>query len=432
VSDEEVGGLIVRRVAVVAVVFALVAGACTGGDDQSDAGSDGSVTLSLWIFEGEETFLPALKKAFEKENPNVTLKITDIPEDSYVTKMDTALAAGSPPDIGWVYERRWLKAGRVLPLDDVIEANQIDLSALNENALAGCSYEGNIYCLGSYTGAVMLFYNKDLFDEAGLDYPSATKPMSIDEYADIAAQLTKPNEDLSKHVFGGTANPPFWWEDTGTHFSEDGRTIEGFVNDSSTVHTYDVLTTMVRDHVAPSESDFQFFGNTEILATGQLAMSITDNVEAIPLLERAGVRWGAAPTPAEEAGQSPFVSAWTDQFGVFEGSDNPEAAKEFIAFLSTEGNRLRSERDDALPLDSTIAEETDWAGKSDGRREALEVVQLAEGEPFIPGFFDVTGPLWDSFALVVEGEMTAQEALDEVAPDLQTRLDRAWQTWEDT
>jgi hypothetical protein len=34
--------------------------------------------------------------------------------------------------------------------------------------------------------------------------------------------------------------------------------------------------------------------------------------------------------------------------------------------------------------------------------------------------------------LVVEGEMTAQEALDEVAPDLQTRLDRAWQTWEDT
>ncbi len=195
---------------------------------------------------------------------------------------------------------------------------------------------------------------------------------------------------------------------------------------------YDVLTTMVRDKVAPSESDYQFFGNTEILATGQLAMSITDNVSAIPLLEKAGIDWGAAPTPVEEAGEAPFVSAWTDQFGVFEGSENPEAAKEFIAFLSTEGNRLRAEKADALPLDSTVAQETDWAGQSEGRLETLEVVKLAQDETFVPGFWDVTAPLWDSFALVVEDEMTAQEALDEAAPKMQESLDRAWQTWEET
>lgn len=419
------------RVSAVAVVIALMASGCMGGSESS-TGPNGPVTLSLWIFEGEETFLPALKKAFEREHPNITLNITDIPEDSYVTKMDTALAAGSPPDIGWVYERRWLKAGRVLPLDDVIESNQIDLSVLNQNALAGCRFEGNIYCLGSYTGAVMLFYNKDLFDKAGLSYPSATEPMSVDEYATLAAKLTQPNEDLAKHVFGGTATPPFYWVATGTHFSEDGRRIQGFVNDSSTVHMYDVLTKMVRDGTAPSESDFQFFGDTEILATGQLAMSITDNVEAIPLLERADVDWGAAPTPAEEAGQPAFVSAWTDQFGVFAGSENPDAAKEFIAFLSTEGNKLRSKRDDALPLDSTVAEETNWTGESAGRHETLEVVKLADAEPFVPGFWDVTGPLWDSFALIVEGEMTAQQALDEAAPKMQDSLDRAWQTWEDT
>ncbi len=117
--------------------------------------------------------------------------------------------------------------------------------------------------------------------------------------------------------------------------------------------------------------------------------------------------------------------------GVFEGSENPEAAKEFIAFLSTEGNQLRAEKGDALPLDSTVAEETDWAGESEGRAETLEVVKLAEDEMFVPGFWEVTNPLWDSFALVVEGEMTAQEALDEAAPKMQESLDRAWQTWED-
>lgn len=418
------------------MVFVMMASGCTGdsepGSGPSGVAPSGPVTLSLWIFEGEEEFLPALKEAFETEHPNITLKITDIPEDNYVTKMDTALAADSPPDIGWVYEPRWMKAGRVLPLDDVIASNHIDMSVLNQNALSGCIYEGTTYCLGSYTGAVMLFYNKDLFDKAGLPYPSATMPMSIDEYASVAEQLTQPNEDLSKHVFGGSADPPFWWADTGTHFSEDGRTIDGPVNDAPTVHMYDVLTTMVRDKVAPSESDYQFFGNTEILATGQLAMSITDNVTAIPILEKAGVNWGAAPTPVEEAGEPAFVSAWTDQFGVFEGSDNPEAAKEFIAFLSTEGNRLRAEKADALPLDSRVAEETDWAGESEGRLETLEVVKLARDETFVPGFWDVTSPLWDSFALIVEDEMTTQEALDEAAPKMQESLDRAWQTWEET
>jgi hypothetical protein len=93
---------------------------------------------------------------------------------------------------------------------------------------------------------------------------------------------------------------------------------------------------------------------------------------------------------------------------------------------------LRAERADALPLDSTVAESTDWAGQSEGRRDTLEVVKLSQSETFVPGFWDVTAPLWDAFALVVEDEMTAEEALDDVAPEMQDSLDRAWQTWEET
>jgi hypothetical protein len=85
-----------------------------------------------------------------------------------------------------------------------------------------------------------------------------------------------------------------------------------------------------------------------------------------------------------------------------------------------------------MSLDLTVAEELGWAEESAGRREALEVMALSHPDIFVAGFWDVTDPLWDSFALVVEGDMTAQEALDEVAPQMQERLDRAWQTWEDT
>jgi multiple sugar transport system substrate-binding protein len=255
--------------------------------------------------------------------------------------------------------------------------------------------------------------------------------MSVDEYASLAAQLTQPSEDLSKRVWGGEAATPYWWMDTRTHFSDDGRTTIGYVNDAPTVHMYEVLTGMVRDGYAPSESQFQSLGTTEILATGQLAMSITDNASAIPMLEDAGIPWGVAPLPVEQAGDEPFVSSWTDMWGVFSSSANVEAAKQFVAFVGTTGNELRVEVGNAVSLDLTVAEELDWAGKSEGRQEALEVMALAHPGIFVAGYWDVTDPLWDEFSLVVEGDKTAQEALDEVAPEMQESLDRAWQTWED-
>ena len=171
-------------------------GMATGRTTDPAAQQGDRVTLDLWIFEGEETFLPALESAFEDANPDVDLKITEIPEDNYTTKIDTALAADSPPDIGFIVEPRWIKAGRMLPLDDVIESEGIDLSHLNQNAFEGCEYEGKIYCLGSYSAATMLFYNKDLFDAAGLAVPFVDG-VDVDRRVRVARRAAHPAERRS-------------------------------------------------------------------------------------------------------------------------------------------------------------------------------------------------------------------------------------------
>ena len=95
-----------------ALLLPLLAG---GGAGSPVAVAQEPVTLDIWIFEGEEQLLPALEEAFEAENPNVNVEITLIPEDQYVVKIDTAMAAGSPPDIGYLYDRRWVKAGKICP-----------------------------------------------------------------------------------------------------------------------------------------------------------------------------------------------------------------------------------------------------------------------------------------------------------------------------
>ncbi len=429
-----------RRLTALLIFLALISACGTAATNSGSPAQPAAapatgeqVTLSLWIFEGEEAFLPMLQEAFQAKYPNVTLEITQIPEDQYVTKIDTALAANDPPDIGFVYggQQRWLKAGKFLPLDDMLSAQNIKLSDYNANAMSlYCDYDGKTYCIGSYTGAVLLFYNKDMFDAAGLPYPSATEPMTVDQYAELIRKLVKPSDDINQRVWGGSAHSTYWYADWANNFSPDGKQAQGFLNDQATVHTYDVMAQLVRDGVAPSSSDMQQIGDTNLLSQKKVAMEITDNIVAIPLLEAQNIRYGAAPPPVEQAGDKPFIITWTDAFGVFSQSEHPQEAKDFLAFLATEGNKQRLEATDVVPLNTSLATQLNWGAKNDGRKEVLQALGTARPTVFVPGFYAITGPIGDAFNLIVEGQSSATDAMNEAALQVQDGLDKAWTTWD--
>lgn len=403
----------------------------TSGAEETVAApvSDEQVTLSIWAFEGESEFFATIIESFEEAYPNVDVVVTDIPEGEYTTKIETALLAGEPPDLGFIYEPKWVAAGHFLPLSDKLEPFNINIDDYNPGAMAANCIEGDeIYCIGTYTGAIMMFYNKDIFDAAGVEYPSSTEPMTMDEYVAMAKQLTKKGDSLEDSIWGADADIGVWWQDWRNFIGEEGRTVEGFVNDDATVHAFDLLAQLRADGSVLTGADQATLQGVDLLATGQLATSIIDNVIAIPLLENSEARWGAALTPVEQQGDSPWTSTWTDGFGVFSKAKNRDEAAEFVAFLAQEGNRLRLENGDA-PLNMTMMSE--WAGANEGRQEAVNVFAAARPNVFVPGYWDVVGPLWDAF----EGDMLedgrpAKEVLDEYAPMMQDTLDQAWETWE--
>lgn len=386
------------------------------------------VAISLWIFEGEEEFLPRLEEAFEEKNPNIDLQITEIPEDDYTVKIETALAAGAPPDIGFMFDLTWIKAGHFLSIDDMIESEGLNLDDYFQGALtAYCQYEGKTYCLGSYSGGMVLIYNKDMFDAAGLSYPSSTEAMTVDEYSTLATQFANQAENIEERIWGGSADTMLYWSDTRYLFSEDGRTVT--LNDPATVHAHQVLVDMVINGYAPSSSDYELISEEGIVSEGKLAMYITDNLYGFVAFENAGIRWGVAPLPVESEGDLPWVSSWTDAWAVFTNSAHPDEALKFIAFIATEGNRLRMEVG-ALPFNLKMADELDWAADNESRQETLQVMALSREPVFIPDFWGVIDPLWDAWEFMVSGEMTAQEAFDEAAIYVQENLDQAWETWE--
>jgi multiple sugar transport system substrate-binding protein len=317
-----------------------------------------------------------------------------------------------------------MKSGSVLPLGDTVNQYGINTDNMNQVALSECELDGQLYCLGSLTGSVVLLYNKDLFDAAGVAYPSADTPMTIDEYDAMSRALAASGER-----FGSAAGPPFTWGSRLTHFSADGKQTAGVVDDAATVHMYEVLAALGEDEISPLPAESELVSPADMLGTGDVAMAITDMEYGAIALASAGYKWGAAPPPVEQAGDDSFVFVGTDKYGVFKDGANTAAGKALVAYIATEGNRLRIEASDQPPLDASMLDQ--WAGDDPGRQEVVKVLSTST-EPglFVPGFWEVTAPLSDLFAQTANGEGEAGPAIADITPTLQERLDREWETWD--
>ena len=118
------------------------------------------------------------------------MKLVQVAGD-YDQKVQTMLAGGTAPDIMMIAENYQVYAAKnqVIPLDDMIKANNINMQERYSEDIANLmKYDGKQYGLTDRAGAMILYYNKDLFDKAGVAYP--TKGWTRDDLLNAAQKLT--------------------------------------------------------------------------------------------------------------------------------------------------------------------------------------------------------------------------------------------------
>jgi multiple sugar transport system substrate-binding protein len=408
--------------------------ACSSNGGGSEGEEGGPVTLDYWVFESgglAGQFLDQLKAEFEAKYPDVTLNITAYPEDNYGVKLDTAIAAGKEPDLVLVFGPEQMRAGLLLPIDDVVSDNGIDLSEyvpaiVEPGDEFSCNYEGKLYCLGSYAGSVQMLYNKDMFDAAGLEYPAAWPPMTPEQFIDDACKLT----DQAKVIWGGAASDPLAYVPFDMMFSADGKTATGYSNGPDFVHQVEVLASGYDRGCLPTANIMDpWEQGRDYFAQGKLAMVITD-FQDLDKVEKADINYGSTgvPTPT---GVEPYFFVWTDSVGVMASTDHPQEAKDFIGFLTTRGQEIRYQASGDLPLNLQTAKDVDWAQGVPGRQDGLEVLSHARPLVFVPDRWDVVAPYYDAWDLVIGGDKTAQQAMDDATPAIQENLDNAWRDWDE-
>ena len=119
---------------------------------------------------GNEETLNKMYEAFHEEYPNITVKIETIGYDDYFTQMQTRVAGGTAPDC---YELNIENFAAYANKGLLAEITGADTSAINQTALNAFNVNGKQYGLPESFSNVVLFYNKDLFDKAGVSYPTS-------------------------------------------------------------------------------------------------------------------------------------------------------------------------------------------------------------------------------------------------------------------
>ena len=194
-----------------AVMFLEVASvfAMGGGETSAESEYDRIVTTTVTATYLNETWFNTMNADFEAET-GIHVVVQPVPgdEDEYKAKINIDLMSGSNVDVvetlGPKDYSRQVSAGFFMPLNEVVEAADIDPYELY-GANLPVEDDGNYYALPFKQEMYCVFYNKAIFDEAGVPYPEG--PWTWDEYVETAQKLT----DKSKGIYGSFMNADLPW-----------------------------------------------------------------------------------------------------------------------------------------------------------------------------------------------------------------------------
>lgn len=308
---------------------ALIAVALAAGSVQAQTTVDYfSFTTSSDRFET----LEALIAVFEAENPGIRINYTTADFGSYFTKLQTDFAAGNAPDVFELnYETfvTFASRGTMLDLSPYMDASDVvDDSTFYQAALDAFAFEGQQFGLPITFSTVMLIYNKDMFDAAGLAYPN--DDWTWDDVIAAATALT----DAPNRVWG-ISQPVQFWEFYKTAAQAGGGltvTPSVQINTPENLEAAHYLVDKVQVHrVMPSDAEMSGVGDIDLFLNSQLGMIVTGIWMFDHFINEATFAWDVA---VEPGGANKGTHFFSNAAVVANTSDVPDAAYKWVEFLA--------------------------------------------------------------------------------------------------
>lgn len=388
-----------------------------------------------WSYWGDPGELPPnfqVIEAFEAANPGITIETQHAPWASYFDRLQTQWAGGVSPDVMFLNNvPSYASRGVLAQLDDLVAASGFDISGYHPDMLRIFMLDGKLYGFPRDNDTTVLYYNKDLFDAAGVAYPDDT--WAWDDLREAAAALTVTDSAGRTLQYGVAleANKyPNWVHQNGGQIFDDPLNPTEFrLHLPAAVQALQYIADMINvDGSAPSfDAQQQMGSTTELFSTGRVAMVMT-NAARVPTFIDAGFNWNVAPLPmgptgirANTLGGAGYVMATSPA--------DTDAAWTFLQFLSgPSGQAIFAATGLAVP--ALTSPETTAAfveAMPDGIDGQVFIDETANGylNPNFPDWREIESTLvTPALDLVWNGEQTAEQALGAIAAQVQAFLDR--------
>jgi multiple sugar transport system substrate-binding protein len=342
---------------------------CGGGNDGGGGGGGGGgsepVTLrwSMWSDTPEERKIwQGLGDAVTRKYPNITVKLETTTFQNYWDKLQTQIASQTQADIIGMQAQRmpgFAARGALQSMKDQLEANpSVDFNDYFKVIEDALSYKGEVHALAYDLGPPLLYYNKGLFKQAGVPFPSSTKPMSWDQFKATAAKLTDAGSRQFGYVQGFSFDSviPWIWSNGGDYMNEDES--KSTLDSPQAMEAMQFLSDLFnKDKVAAPITDLAnpSFG-LERFSSGKVAMHTDGPWQIVNIRSNAKFDFDIAPIPAGSAGSRGWAAG--SGFGISRATDNADAVFKAISVITgpaalkslTRAGRGYPARQSAVPI----------------------------------------------------------------------------------
>lgn len=328
--------VLTAAVAIAALVLAAGCGSTksSGGSAGATGSADDGTTLTLWTRAGTQTQTQALVDAYNASHKN-KVKLTVFPNEQYPDKIATSAGAKALPDIftsDVVFAPNYVSQG--LWTDITGDFNTLPFKdAVAPSHVKAATSDGKIYAVPHALDLSVMFYNKALFEQAGLDPNKG--PATLQEFADQARAVAKlGGGDHGTYIggdCGGCVEFTFWpsiWADGGAVMDDAGT--KSSIDSSQVQAVFKVYHDLYADGTADPASK-QENGTTWLgaLQTGKVGIAPGPS-SWLPLIRAKGIDVGVAPIPGVQGGSSTFVGG--DVAGIAATSSHEKQAWDFLSW----------------------------------------------------------------------------------------------------
>ncbi len=342
-----------RKLAVVCIMAlsttAILAGCGGSGSGGSDSGKT-QIRFATWDVAEDVDKQQELVDKFNEEHDDIEVTLEAYGSD-FDTKISAGMGSGDTPDVMYMWNYPAYYDG-LEPLDDYIAEEGDEYKSNFYDTLWDYNkMDGSTYGIPVGFTTHCLFYNKDIFDEAGVEYPTADWT-----WDDLQAAAKTISEKTDAKGFSFQMKPdPYDFEmylwSNGTSYCDENGEMDGYINSEESQEVFQMFQDMEKDEYATStEGD-----GTDEFRAGSTAMYVYGSW-AINTLNEDGVNYGVTTIPAfADAGQDSVSILSSSGLSMSKDSEHKDAAWEFIKYWTNEEcNKARIGTE--LPVLNTVVE----------------------------------------------------------------------------